>query len=81
MPPSCQYSVTQAEADETIPDTKGRESRTPPDFPLHNSPFLGTAGRGHHRHLGPLAADAVMVGEAMPLLRQYFLSQGKKGRI
>jgi hypothetical protein len=37
-----------------------------------NRPFLGTAGRDHHRLLGPCEADAVMVGEGHAPLRQYF---------
>jgi hypothetical protein len=32
-------SRRKKKADESIPDTKGRESRTPTDFPLHNSRF------------------------------------------
>jgi hypothetical protein len=33
----------QKKADESIPDTKGRESRTPKHFPLQIGSFLGTA--------------------------------------
>src|SRR6266498_3451449 len=41
----------EAEADESIPDPKGRESRTPRTFPCITACF-GTAGRGHNRHHG-----------------------------
>jgi hypothetical protein len=55
----------EAKADESIPDPKGRESRTPTDFPLHNIRVLGAEGRGHHRLAGPLwQADARWVGES-----------------
>jgi hypothetical protein len=55
----------EAKADESIPDPKGRESRTPTDFPLHNIRVLGAEGRGHHRLAGPLwQANARWVGEA-----------------
>ena len=58
-------------------------SRTPKDanhghprtFPCITG-VSGDRGSGHHRHLGPLAADAVMVGEGHAPLRQYFLSLG-----
>jgi hypothetical protein len=35
--------LAQAEADESIPDTKGRESWTPQAFSLQIGSFLGTA--------------------------------------
>jgi hypothetical protein len=35
----------------------------PRDFPLHKHPVLGTAGRGHHRLVGPLASRRRMLGD------------------
>jgi hypothetical protein len=44
MPPLCQYfSRADEKADESIPDTKGRESWTPKHFPLQIGSLLGTA--------------------------------------
>jgi len=45
MPPLWQYfaRLRVQEADESIPDTKGRESWTPKHFPLQKDRFLGTA--------------------------------------
>jgi hypothetical protein len=37
--PRCGSTSCRRETDESIPDPKGRESRTPTDFPLHNSLF------------------------------------------
>jgi hypothetical protein len=50
------------QADECIASLKGCESGAAAFFPV-NQPFFRTAPRVHHRHLGPLQADAVMVGE------------------
>jgi hypothetical protein len=47
-------------ADESIPDTKGRESRTPTDFPLHNSRFWGPQEGTIIAILDPWQTDAVM---------------------
>jgi hypothetical protein len=43
MPPLCQYFLRLLEANESIPDTKGRESWTPKHFSLQIGSFLGTA--------------------------------------
>jgi hypothetical protein len=70
MPPLSQYFSRQADkADESIPDTKGRESWTPKHFPLQIGSFLGTATGGHDADRGHpagtlfAASPAVMVGE------------------
>jgi hypothetical protein len=63
MSPLWQYfRQTSRKADESIPDTKGRESRTPTDFPLHNTRFWGPRGGAIIAILDPWQADAVMVG-------------------
>jgi hypothetical protein len=52
-----------AQADESIPAPKGRESRTPTDFPLHNSLFQRPRQGAIIAILDPCQADAVSVGE------------------
>jgi hypothetical protein len=55
MPPLWQYFVTlRKEADESIPDPKGRESRTPKPFPLQKGRFQGTTKGGQDADRGPL---------------------------
>jgi hypothetical protein len=51
---SCGCEKKADEADESIPDTKGRESWTPKYFPLQIGSFLGTATGGHDGDRGPL---------------------------
>jgi hypothetical protein len=43
MAPLWQYLFPLRQADESIPDTKGRESWTPKHFSLQIGSFLGTA--------------------------------------
>jgi hypothetical protein len=64
MPPFWQYFLQLAEADESIPDTKGRESWTPKHFYLQIGSFLGTATGGHDGDREPLwpAAHACRTG-------------------
>jgi hypothetical protein len=56
-----------AEADDPISAPQkglGPGSQSPEPFPLQNSHFLGTAERGHHRHLGPPGKPTVgILGE------------------
>jgi hypothetical protein len=63
--------ANQEKADESIPDTKGCGSRTPTDFPLHNSRFWGPRGGAIIAILDPLASRGRMVGEDHPPLWQY----------
>ena len=58
-------------ADESIPDTKGRESRTPTDFPLHNRRFWGPREGAIIAILDPWEPDAVWRAEARPPSWQY----------
>ena len=61
MPPLWQYLAPLAKmADESIPAPKGRESRTPTDFPLHNSMFLGAREGAIIAFVGP---PGKLVGE------------------
>jgi hypothetical protein len=62
--------AVKKKADESIPDTKGRESWTPKHFSLQIGSFLGTATGGHDGDRGPLwpapsspPSPAFIVGE------------------
>ena len=69
MPPLWQYLLPLSQADESIPDPKGRESWTPKPFPLQKDRFQGTTKGGHDADRGPsgrrpfAASGAVVVGE------------------
>jgi hypothetical protein len=66
-------------ADECIPAPKGCGPRTPRFFSLHNRLFLGSARRGHHRLVGPLASRRLDGwARAMPPLWQYFLAMRRR---
>ena len=44
MPPLWQYLLPLSQADESIPDPKGRESWTPSLFPCKSAAFRGPCG-------------------------------------
>jgi hypothetical protein len=67
------YAVPTRRADESIPDPKGRESRTPTDFPLHDSRFCGPRGGAIMAILDPLTSRRRILAKDMPPLREYFL--------
>jgi hypothetical protein len=54
MPPFWQYFSRLLKKDESIPDTKGRESWTPTHFSLQIRSFLGDRYGGHDGDRGPL---------------------------
>jgi hypothetical protein len=77
--------LASAKADESIPDTKGRESWTPKHFPLQIGIFLGTATGGHDGDRGSLwsapsspLASPCWWAKAMPPLWQYFSRWGRQ---
>jgi len=55
--------ASAGKADESIPDPKGRESRTPRTFPCKSASFRGPPEGAMIAIVDPLQADAVMAGK------------------